>query len=141
MEMFYCKDNLRTVKACDLFIKLANLGQMEEEFTSRTEFKSKVKFFVCLKGIFKMDYKWMLNVFKNKSLAKCMFNLILLNEVFLFKHFDGMNLLVILFTTQHDLAIRASPDDFQKFEIIDCHTLRVLFRIAFNVIRITLHIN
>lgn len=92
---------------------------MEEQLTTRTEFKHEVQFGFSLECECKLDNERMLHVFEDGSLGDGVLNLILLDEMLLLKGLDSIDIPIIDLLRQEHLAVGTGADDLHQLKFID----------------------
>jgi len=58
-----CKENIGGIEPRSIFFESTDLGQVEEQFTTRAIFENKEKFVFTLKGIVHFYNEWMSSIF------------------------------------------------------------------------------
>lgn len=85
-----CKENIGGIEPRSIFFESTDLGQVEEQFTTRAIFENKEKFAFTLKGIVHFYNEWMSSIFKNSPLRHCVLNLVPLDQISLFEDFESV---------------------------------------------------
>lgn len=63
MKVVQCQQDVRGIESCGVFLEPADLGKVEEEFTSRTILKHKEQLAIALERVIHLNDEWMPNVF------------------------------------------------------------------------------
>ena len=92
---------------------------MEEQLSTRTEFKHKIQLGFGLESVCELDDKRVLNIFEDGSLCNGVLNLILLNEMLLLQGLDSVDVAIIDLLRQEDLTVRARTNHLHKFEVVN----------------------
>jgi hypothetical protein len=69
MQAFKCTDDLRSIEPCPLLCELDFFPEMPKQFPSVQEVHDKVQLVISLKGIVKINYEWVLDLFQNLSFS------------------------------------------------------------------------
>ena len=69
MQTFYCTDDLSCIEPSSLLCELHLFSEMPEQLTSIEKIHDEVQLLISLKGIVKVDDKWILYLFENFTLS------------------------------------------------------------------------